>query len=248
MSTAQIDQSAAFTQQLADSLLPPPAIESALWAPPATSDPVVFPAPGQRRLLHANSDNSGKAAMVPDTPGATDPSTPAVLRDYWYDPPRPPQYTVTLKEYWRLVPGTYTHVMQGGGYTESYSVTDGISTTDSQSLSAELGVDVDGLSAKITATFSRSVTTSSDRSYTRSYNVGNPPDGMTRVWMLWQLVHDIDMLDSNGQVIAPDQGRGAVFWYGPEHSISGAYLSYGAAHVSIPAPLYLPTQADFPAA
>jgi len=249
MATPQIGQSATFAQQLADGALPPlPAIPDASWAPSATSDPVAFPAPAQRRLLHANSDNSGKAAMVPDTPGAKDPSTPAVLRDYWDGRPGPAEYTVTLKEYWRLVPGTYTHVMQGGGYTESYSVTDGIAITDSQSLTAELGVDVDGLSAKITAMFSQSVTTTSDRTYIRSYSVGSPPEGMTRVWMLWQLVHDIDTLGTNGQLIAPEQGEGNVFWYGPEHSISGAYLSYGAVHVSIPAPLYVPTQADFPAA
>jgi hypothetical protein len=247
MSTTQEDRSAELAQQYADGLLPPrPTIESVVWEPPATSDPVVFTAPDRRLLLHANSDNSGKAAMVPDYPGATDKSTMATLRNYWGNRD-PAQYTLTLQEYWRLVPATYTQVMQGGGYTESYSVTEGVSATTSQSLSAQLGVDEAGISASITATFDHSVTTSTERSYSRSYSVGSPPEGKIRVWMLWQLMHDMAALDSNGRVIAGDQGEGDVYWWGPGDSVSGAYLSYSPVKVSIPSTFYVPSQADFPA-
>jgi hypothetical protein len=152
---------------------------------------------------------------------------------------------LTLRQYWRQVPATYTHVFPGDGYTKSYSVSHGVSTTDSQTLSAELGIAVEGLSAKLSTSFSHSVTVTDETTEQTSYTVGAPATGI-RVWVLWQLIQEIVALDPSGNVlprVVKDHDRGDVNW--PHRSPCGAYLSYRNTQLINPAQIIVPQQADF---
>ena len=223
----------------AGSFPPLPVIENLQWMPPNQSPPVVQSTTDEHLMIYANADHHNWQQSVPDVPKAN----VGPLLKYW-DGYSEAVYTLTMRSYWMLVPGTYTRVTPGGGFHKQYSTTYGIATTDSQTISAELGVGVDGLSAKITAEFSHSVTTSSQTQETTTYDVGPPADGFTRVWMLWQLIDEIAALDSNGAVIANPTKRGDVNW--AEHAPSGAYLYYQNLDQLFPSTFLVPVQQDFP--
>ena len=122
------------------------------------------------------------------------------LLEYW-DKGAPIDYTLTLRQYWRMVPNTFTHINPGGGFKKNYTVTHGISTTDSHTISAELGCEAKGLSAKISASFTHSVTVSDEKAEQTEFSAGAPADGQVRVWVLWQLIDEIVALDPNGNII-----------------------------------------------
>jgi hypothetical protein len=94
-------------------------------------------------MLYADPDHAGMAAMAADAPGSPT-SGHAGVPERLLGPAHQAHYTLTLREYWRLVDRTYTQVPQSDGYTKFYDVTGGVSTTNSQSLSAELEVGVGG--------------------------------------------------------------------------------------------------------
>ena len=231
----------------ADSPLPPfPPITDILTQLPDQSDPIVIATSPVRLLLYANSDNSGNSAYVADIPGTMTPGNYSFLKNYWGDGPAR-QYTLTLRRYWRQVPGTYTLVLPGGAFKKTFTTSHGISTTDSQSLSAELGVEGGGLSAKISATFSHSVTVSDATQESSEFSAGEPPPNSQRVWIIWQLVEEIVALDSNGAVIPASDGReGDVVWLTIFPSFSGAWLSYPNVQQPFPTTVFMPQQKDFP--
>lgn len=226
---------------------------------PDTSSPAVVATTTDRLLLFADSDNSSNWAWVADTPGVTNPLGPAVLADYWGGSSQP-QYTLTLRHFWQKVDGSYTRVNPGATFTQSVTQTSGISTTDESSLAAELSVGTDGLSAKITATFSHSVTVSQETSITKTYTVGAPDPGLVRAWALYQLMDEIVALDASGNVIPVDAGHGDVSWVPqlPFADTSGAFLHYfgtpdqrggdrPTVRQVLPSGVFTPVQKDFPA-
>lgn len=230
--------------------LPPlPKISSLDEELPQQSTPVVVATSSERLCLFANSDNSSRNAWISDIPGQKIPGSDAVLAKYWDDGP-PRQYTLTLRHYWRQVPGSYTRVNPGDSFDQKVTITHGVSTTDTESLSAELGVQAGGLSAKVTATFEHSVSVTDEVSVEKTYAVDAPATGMVRVWLLWQLVDEIVALDSQGNVIPVSDGReGDVWWTfsSPFPYKSGAFLSYPNVQQAFPSENYVPAQADFPA-
>lgn len=212
------------------------------------SAPIVVAISSERLHLFADSDDSSIQMWVSDIPGQAIPHSSAVLRNYWGDGP-PRQYTLTLRRYWRKVPGSYTRVNHGNGFSHTVTITHGISTTDTQSLSAELGIEAGGLSAKVSATFGHSVEITDEVSITKTYQIDEPAVGMIRVWELWQLVDEIVALDSQGNIIPSSDGReGDVEWIvgEPMMRTSGAYLSYPKVQQVFPSETYVPAQADFP--
>jgi hypothetical protein len=215
---------------------------------PDESDHTVVNTTVERLLLYADSDNSGKWAWVSDQPiGDNRPNwaNPA-LRFYW-DGTQRPNYTLTMRRYWRQVPGTHTHVLPGGGFQKAYSTTHGISQTDSEAISAELGIDAGGLSAKLTATFEHSVTTSSENSEMTTFTAGAPEAGFTRVWLIWQLVDELVALDPSNKIMPEGGfGKGDVWWAGPFLGPSGANLLLKKTRQIFPTETYVPDQKDFP--
>lgn len=223
--------------------LPLPIIQGPMWLPPGQTAPsVVGTIPG-RLMIYANADSHDWQQYVPDVPNPD--GAGGNLLNYWDGTPPQANYVLTMRSYWALVPNTYTHVNPGGSFQKEFSTTAGISTTDAETISAELGVGVDGLSAKLSVELSHSVTTSSSQTETTTYNVGAPADGFTRVWMLWQLVDEIVALDpATGDVVANPTRRGDVNW--SEHNPSGAFLNYTNLHQHFPSAIHIPVQKDFP--
>src|SRR5262249_11933010 len=137
----------------------------------------------------------------------------------------------------------------------SYTKTYGISTTDSESISAELGVEGGGLSAKVTAEFSHSVTTSQETSETKTISVASPAAGMIRVWLAWQLVDEIVALDGSGNIIPfGDKGssnrKAEILWVNVPlvRYDSGAWVYYKSVQQIFPSSNVIYAQKDFPAA
>lgn len=230
---------------IAESKLPPmPHIQSLDWRPPQQTVPVATPGGdlSLRLKIFADSDIHEWQEWMIDTehPDASQTS----VMSYW-DGKGCAKYTATPRSYWVAVPNSYTNITPGGTYTKEYATSVGIETTDSTTLAAELGIDIKGLSAKLTATFQHSVTTSETRSETTSYSVGGPLEGFTRVWMLWQLFDELAALDENGQVISNPQRHADVNW--SQHAAGGgAFVQYRTVRQIFPTDILAPIQADFP--
>lgn len=235
--------------------LPPfPELTSLNQELPQQTDPVVIGTSSERLYLFANSDNSSKSAWVPDIPG--EPGRPPfvpILLSYWDGKP-PIDYTLTLRQFWRQVPSTYTHVPQGGGFEKTYTTLHGVSTTDTQTISAELGVEAGGLSAKLSATFSHSVTVTDEKTEETKFTVGSPEPGFERVWVMWQLIDEVVALDPAGNVIPRGEAelgrKGEVEWVSAIPLFggydSGAFLSYPNPQQEFPTTVFVPQQKDFP--
>lgn len=241
------------TKASLSSLPPVPAIASLDWAPPAELDRVTIDVSPERLLIWANSDNSGMEQFVYDLPQAFDPSSGiGNLVNYWDGQPAP-AYTLTHRQFWRLVDGSYTQLPEGNSQSITYSQTTGISETDSKSLSAEMGVSGDGLSAKISATFSHSITTSSEQTSSHTLAVAAPDKGQVRVWMAWQLCDEIVALMPDGSTLpVGDRGdanrKADVKWAPiPLGGISGAWMYYKTAQTAFPSNTVIYAQHDFPA-
>lgn len=208
---------------------------------------VVKAAPGERFKIWANSDNSSKETWVDDIPNPN-PGNPgqSVLLNYWDNGPAA-QYTLTLRQYWQQVDGSYTQLPEGNSQTITVTHTSGISQTDAETLSAEVGASGGGLSAKLTATFSHSVTTSSEDTTSKQIAVEAPAAGKIRVWVAWQLVDEIVALDAGGNIIPADAGRkGEVFW-NIMIGHSGAFMSYRSTQHAFPSNNVIYRQKDFDA-
>ena len=234
-----------------------PPIASLHDMPPPESAHRVIGTAKTRLRIYANSDNSGNETWVDDTPNPS-PSfdqfkTGGVLVKYWDGGPAA-QYTLTMRQYWRLVDGSYTQIPEGASQSVTISQTTGISTTDTQTISAELGISGDGLSASLSATFSHSVTTSQENTQSKTTNVGSPPAGMIRVWVCWQLIDELVALDAQGNIIPSNQGpngtssrKADVHWPGILSGVSGAYVYYPNVRQLFPSNTFIYRQADFPA-
>lgn len=223
---------------------------------PDESDPVVVSTSTDRLLLFADSDESSACAYVSDVPGQILYQGGPCLADYWGGTARP-EYALTLRNFWKKVPGTYTRVYPGDEFSQKYTVSHGISTTDSQSLSAEFGVEAEGLSAKVSATFEHSVTITDETSEEKTFTVAAPSEGFVRAWALYQLMAEIVGLDQNGNIISTTVGRGDVTWETFfENPTNGAFLNYfgtpdnrapdrPTVRQVIPSGNFTPTQKDF---
>lgn len=113
-------------------------------------------------------------------------------------PAFPTNVYLQFSTYWKQV-GTAVIVGEQV-YTKAISYTNGMSTTNSETLSAEFGVAYGALSAKISATVGHSVTISDETTITDTYNI-SVAEGTTTVYVLWQLVEEYLFVDSNGQPI-----------------------------------------------
>ena len=123
---------------------------------------------------------------------------PAVHEFFRGEPPFPASTKVAYKRYW-INTGSYT--LNGPQHFEqSITTSQGMSKTKSLTMSAELGVAWQGLSAKISATTSTSISITEEKSVTEKYSF-DVKSGTTVVYTLWQLVEEFVMMDNAGNPI-----------------------------------------------
>ena len=199
-----------------------PTIASLDWDPPATTSPELISVLTKPLIIRADSDNSGYWAMVYDELGKGD---NARIDAYW--PGQSPEpHRLRLRRYWARVPDTYTRLPAGTSLKNSWAYTHGVSTTDSQSITVQIGASGEGLSASIAATFSHSVTVTDQTTRTQEYSVDSPAAGFTRVWLLWDLMYEFAVIHAgNEDPIKTGTYRGDVRFTDDKHW-SGAYLNY----------------------
>lgn len=219
--------------------------------PPDRSDYVQVQNVDRRLVMWANSDNSSKTAFVCDMPNTTLPNTTAIIENYW-DGGGAPDYQLVLRQFWRPVGKSYHRIPVGNTLTMSVTKTEGVSATVSQSITASLGISYGALSAEISATFSKSVTTTEESSYTETIQINPPADGMVRVWVLWQLVHEIVAIRKDGTVLPKGDRDHAnrkadVAWEGRGRRSSGAWVNYDDTSWLFPSDTFVAYQKDFPA-
>jgi hypothetical protein len=223
-----------------------PPVITGLWDElPKEGPRVVRGTTDQRLLWFADSESSSTNAWVSEVPDPDGPEAPRLVA--YSDGSGPQEYTLTWRQYWRQVPKTYTHVPPGNTTTVKYTQTTGISTTDAQSFSAELGASVEGLSAKLQEAFSSSITTSTETSEELTKEVGAPEPGITRVWVMWQLVDEVVALMPDGEVLPPVRGEGTVARI-PSTDLTEfeAFLTLPNTQQTYPGDAVVPDQKDFP--
>ncbi|EHR02944.1 hypothetical protein [Bradyrhizobium sp. WSM471] len=238
-----------------------PELANANSQPPDRSAYVQLQSVDRPLVMWANSDNSSKSAYVCDEPNENLSNTTAIIENYW-DGKGPPVYQLVLRQFWRPVGKSYHRIPVGNTLTISVTKTQGVSSTVSQSITASLGISYGALSAEVSATFSKSVTTSDESSYTETVQISPPADGMVRVWVLWQLVHEIVAIQgsydtggkfvSNGNVLPKGDRNYAnrkaqVAWNGRGRYSSGAWVNYDDTSWLFPSDTFVAYQKDFPA-
>jgi hypothetical protein len=166
-----------------------PVPSSPLDLPPQTSDFVQVAANPTRKLLIKWSalDGSGGGFLDPNN----------LPNGAFVNPPLP-EYSLAYRLYWLQT--TYQQVSGPQSFLYKAEVIEGMSQTDSVSISAELGVDVEGLSAALSVTFEHSITITTETKVSHDYEI-NVPAGKIGVWILWQLVEEIIAVDSSGKQI-----------------------------------------------
>lgn len=219
-----------------------PDIDSLNWSPPPQTDWVeVSRVDNPKTWIYADADNANYQDWVVDVPSGS--GCPR-LNNWWsgHEPQKPRR--LLLRKCWKLVPGTFTHLSQGTHLRQSWQYTHGVSTTDSQSITAQMGIQADGISAGLSATFSHSVTVSDQTTQTTEYSVDPPAEG-TRVWLLWDLMYEMLLVNqSTGAPIPAGTYRGDVDFTDDRH-YSGAYLTYRWTNLTVSSGYLVPQQKDF---
>ncbi|MFB9244504.1 hypothetical protein [Massilia antarctica] len=229
------------TEAVLRTLPPRPVILSQDWRPPKESEFYTQGTIKDRLKIFADADSHDWTDYLLDTPDPT--GNHLSVMAYWDGKPEA-QYTLTGQSYWILVPQSYTQVLPGNEYKNSYMSSIGVSDAQSSTFSAELGVDIKGLSAKISAAFTHTVTVDSLKTISQEYTVKAPTEGNVRVWMLWQLCDQIIALDGNGKLIINETRRADVNW--SQHRPSGAFVNYKNLQQIYPSDIFVPVQQDFP--
>jgi hypothetical protein len=223
-----------------------PTIASLQWEPPAKGTLDVRGTSTDRLKINWIGKPNDYFDDIPSA--STSPGPPGYLLDRYTDGQPASNYTLTMRSYFIPVPGSYTRVFEGGSVNRTYTTTYGITTTDSTTLSAELGVDADSLSAKISESFTHTVETSSSTTKSVTYNIGAPEPGFTRVWMMWQLVDEIVALGADGNIIPNPERVGVIVPRGPPYPPLDIPipLQYTNLDQAFPSQTFVPAQQDFP--
>jgi hypothetical protein len=159
----------------------------------------------------------------------------------WYSG-LPPNYQLQYRRYWQLL--DYQRMGGGVSFDKTVSVTNGVSTTDAVSMSAELGIVEDGLSAKLSTTFSHSVTVSESQTVSYTWQATGAPGKIT-VFILWQLCEEFIAVDESGNELA-GQWDG---WVTDRSSGDGCEcsLNYPTTHMVSQTTMYAPDSTEFDA-
>jgi len=150
-----------------------------------------------------------------------------------------PSYNIYVRRYWSQLDSCA--LQPGTSFSRTNSITTGVSTTDSQSLSYQLGVGLDGLSASLSETFEHSVTVSSETTTTKAWNIDPPTKPLQ--FVLWQLMEEIVALTPSGQIVTwPSGSITADIQMGPMFGSRSGYISIPTPRVTSALNLTMITQ------
>lgn len=219
-----------------------PAITGVDWTPPSETNPVEVYRKAGSMWIYADADNANFQDWVLDVEKNGQNVFPRL--NNWWGGNAPQAHELVMRQYWKIVPGTFLHLIPGTHVQKSWQYTHGVSTTDSQSISVQVGIQSEGLSAGLSATTSHSITISDQQTETTEYSI-DPPASGTRVWVLWDLTYEfIVAKPKTNDPIPAGQYRGDVAFSGDRH-YSGAYLNYSWTHKTISAGLLCPQDKIF---
>lgn len=179
-----------------------PVPSSFLDLPPVDGPRAVISTSPTKFMLWWDFDHADTQLWIPPPPPGQQPipGTRGGI-NYYYGPPIP-DYTLTHRQYWHML----DHQLIGagasppGGYTRHEVVTEGMSSTETTTLSGELGVDVKGLQAKLSKTLDSSITISTETTVEKTW-IANGSETQDTVWILWQLVDEIVGLKPDGTIV-----------------------------------------------
>jgi starvation-inducible outer membrane lipoprotein len=115
----------------------------------------------------------------------------------WVQPHFPTQ-RIQLVRFWKNT--FYTGLAPKQQFSKSITTIEGMEKLQEETFSAELGVEVKGLSAKLSYALKNSVTIKSSIESTDTYNYSVPKDKVAS-WTLWQLVEKFVFVDENDKPI-----------------------------------------------
>jgi hypothetical protein len=109
-------------------------------------------------------------------------------------PPFPADTKLAYKLYWKKIDQRI--IPPNAGFEQKYTVRHGVTTNDSQTFGAELGVKAGALSAKLTETTTHSIQIVDEDTMETDYSLPALADKI-QVWSVWQLVEEFAWVDSN---------------------------------------------------
>lgn len=113
----------------------------------------------------------------------------------------PPLPTYSLAYRCRWMQTDYQRITGPQHFQFTASTTEGMSQTDQQTFSEQLGVSLNGLSAGLSQTFSTTIQVSDANTVTHQYTVDVAADKIT-VWILWQLIYEVVAIDQSGDLLS----------------------------------------------
>lgn len=109
-------------------------------------------------------------------------------------PPFPSPVTIQFIVYWKRL--YYDLLPADQPFSKTITHTKGMTKTDSETLSAEIGVGFDGLSAKLSATIGQSVSTTEETEVSTTFSL-TPKKHKSAVVTIWCLVEKYTFLHGN---------------------------------------------------
>lgn len=156
------------------------------------------------------------------------------------DPAFPIGAKLAYNIYWSL---QKSYTLTGPqNFSDEIDYTQGAAETDTTTMSAELGVDVKYLSAKLTETVSRSVSVTTETTEKRITST-TVDKGIVRVWTVWQLVETYQLLASDGTPLPAYSG----FVYGSPLFGKASDAIFPGGELVNKTPIIFEDATDFPA-
>lgn len=110
----------------------------------------------------------------------------------------PTPHKIALTRYWKLL---FYHGLESRiSFDKTITNKEGMSKTDMQTFSAQIGIKWGALSSQISSSFSSSTTISEEKSVTDNYKA-KLNEGETGAFTLWQLIEEYSVVDENDKPI-----------------------------------------------
>ncbi|HEY6815118.1 MAG TPA: hypothetical protein VI168_06225 [Croceibacterium sp.] len=191
-------------------------------------------------LMIADADNADYQDSVLDVPMGQG----APRLNNWWRGCEPTEIHFLLRKFWKLVPGTFSHLTPRTTFSRSWTYAHGISAADSQSIMAQMRFTKPGLSEQLSELIGHTVTIYDQLSATNEYTVAAPASG-TRVWMLWDLMYQFMLVQKETtNPIPTGVYRGDVDFSNDDH-YSGAYLNYRWTNLVVSSGIICPQEYVF---